>query len=157
VRDVEPRAADPGFQPGERGLLLGQPALQLGAGDRGQPAPARDGIARADLEIDRPGGDRVQRRAARRHHPAVRDDVAHQRAALDARGPDPGAIDRALRAEPPQHHISDPEQRREHERAAWQPAPPSPARCLGEHAVLRGGVRDHRMATCSNTHAHANP
>src|SRR5690606_3071501 len=89
VLDIEVRAPDARLETREGRLLLREPALQLGAIDRRDLLAARDLVAGTDVEVDRPRRDRVQRRAVRGDDATIGDDVAHQRAALDARDPDP--------------------------------------------------------------------
>jgi hypothetical protein len=96
------------------------------------------------VHLDRAGRDRVERRAVRRDDAAVGDDVAHQRAALDPRDPDPVAADRLVPDQPAARDEDDPGEDRE--RDDPDDRPPGDLSADGglrEGSVLGGGFADH--------------
>ena len=93
VLDIKSRTADTGVEAGERRLLLEQLAAELGTRDRRELLVLGDLVAGANMEVDRAGGDRVERGAVRGDDATVGDDITDQRALLDPRDPDPRAID----------------------------------------------------------------
>ena len=144
VLDLETRAADPGFETGERRLLLEEAALEIRARDRGEQLAGLHRIARTNMKIDRAGGDRVERGTVRRHHAAIVHDIAGQGAARDLRDPHARAIDRALGTEPGAQHVAAAGDHDEHDHGAGDPSPPRPADGrLGEGTIGGGRIANH--------------
>ena len=133
-----------GFQPGQGGLFLGQPAAQLRTVDHRQLLALLDHVAGHHLQGRGAGGDRVQHRAVGGDHAAVGGDVAHQIAAADGGDAQPRAVERARAAEPA---LGDQADAGQHDDAGhgWpQPATPLRLRVAGDFLVLGGGVANHR-------------
>jgi hypothetical protein len=145
VLDIELAAADAGLEPRERGLLLREPALQLGARDRRERLAERDLVAGTDVEVDRAGSDRVQGRAVRGDHPAVRHHIAHEVAALDRRDPDARPRHGPIGTQPAAQHVRAAAQDHERDRRRREPAAPRTGdRGLREGSVGGGRIADHR-------------